>query len=242
MSYPNGALSSTLPGIDVSRYQQKIDWGAVAGAGYQFCFIKASEGSRDVDASFQRNWQAAATTGLIRGAYHFFRPQVPVSTQADLFARTVGPLQPGDLRPALDMEGTAGWVDIPPAERAPLAMEMLKALEDRLQETPIIYMSPWFATEILKSTPGLERFPLWIAQYTQQPFPTIPKPWSSWTFWQYSQSGRVRGISSASVDLDRFQGSLDDLKRLTVAMQPAPAEPSPAGDGERNSTAISSVK
>src|ERR1700688_4982339 len=126
----------SLPGIDISRYQLKIDWGAVTASGVQFCFIKATEGARHVDVAFQRHWEAAATAGLVRGAYHFFRPQIPVSTQADLFVRTLGQLQPGDLRPALDLEGTAGWVDIAPANRAPLALKMLEAIEASLRVTP----------------------------------------------------------------------------------------------------------
>jgi GH25 family lysozyme M1 (1,4-beta-N-acetylmuramidase) len=175
MSYPNGAATSILAGIDVSHYQRKIDWGAVAGSGVQFCFIKATEGGRDVDASFKGHWQGAATAGLIRGAYHFFRPQAPVSTQADLFAHTLGELQPGDLRPALDLEGTAGWADTPSADRAPLALNMLQAIECRLGVTPIVYTSPWFATEMLKSVPTLARFPIWIAQYTQELCPQRSK-------------------------------------------------------------------
>ena len=227
MSISNGARPSTLAGIDVSRYQPNIDWGALAASGIQFCFIKATEGARDVDALFQRHWEGAATAGLVRGAYHFFRPQIPVSTQADLFVRTLGHLQPGDLRPALDLEGTAGWVDIAPANRAPLALLMLEAIEDRLSVAPIVYMSPWFATDMLRSTPALSRFPIWIAQYTLDPTPTVPKPWSTWTFWQYSQAGRVPGISSGAVDLDRFQGSLEDLQNLTVV--PGPGNiPSPS--------------
>ena len=152
MSITNSA-ARLLPGIDVSRYQQKIDWSAVAASGVQFCFMKATEGARDVDAAFTRHWEDAETAGLIRGAYHFFRPQIPVSTQAELFARTIGQLQPGDLPPALDLEGTAGWIDIPLARRAPLALNMLEALEARVPATPVVYMSPWFATELLKRVP-----------------------------------------------------------------------------------------
>lgn len=210
----------SLPGIDISRYQQKIDWGAVTASGVQFCFIKATEGARDVDVAFQRHWDAAATAGLIRGAYHFFRPQIPVSAQADLFTSTIGELQPGDLPPALDLEGTAGWTGIPPASRASLALKMLEAMESSLRVTPIVYMSPWFATEMLNSTAALVRFPIWIAQYTQAQSPNVPKPWKAWTFWQHSQGGTVPGISGL-LDLDRFQGSLEDLKRLTLPAEQA---------------------
>jgi GH25 family lysozyme M1 (1,4-beta-N-acetylmuramidase) len=132
-----------------------------------------------------------------------------------LFTRTIGQLEPGDLLPALDLEGTAGWIDLPVAARAPLALKMLESMESRLQATPIVYMSPWFAAEMLKSGPALARFPIWIAQYTEAGMPTVPKPWNTWTFWQYSQSGKLPGVAG-SLDLDRFQGSLDDLKGFTI--------------------------
>lgn len=215
VSHPDGSAVSTVPGIDVSRYQQKIDWGAVAASGVRFCFIKATEGARDVDAAFSRHWEAAAAAGLIRGAYHFFRPQIPVSVQIDLFTHTIGRLEPGDLPPVLDLEGTAGWIEMPVEARAPLALKMLESMESRLHATPIVYMSPWFATEMLKSGPALARFPIWIAQYTEAGMPTIPKPWNRWTFWQYSQSGKLPGVAGF-LDLDRFQGSLDDLKALAI--------------------------
>src|ERR1700736_548106 len=195
MQYAAVGEQMSLPGIDVSRYQQKIDWSAVAASGIQFCFIKATEGSCDVDAAFRRHWEAASAAGIIRGAYHFFRPQIPIATQADLFVRTLGQLQPGDLPPVLDLEGTAGWIVIPTADRAPLALQMLEAIESRLGATPIIYMSPWFASDMLQSTPAFARFPIWIAQYTEALSPTIPKPWTNWTFWQHSQTGKVPGFA-----------------------------------------------
>ena len=138
-------------------------------------------------------------------------------TQADLFVGTLGELQPGDLPPVLDLEGTAGWVGIPPASRAPLALQMLEAIENSLRVTPIVYMSPWFATDMLNSTAALARFPIWIAQYTEAQSPKVPKPWNTWTFWQHSQGGKVPGISGL-LDLDRrFQGSIEDLKPTDAA-------------------------
>ena len=247
MSSPNAALVSKFPainstvfGIDISRYQQKIDWDAVAASGVQFCFIKATEGARDVDGSFKPHWDAAEASGVIRGAYHFFRPQIPPSKQADLFLSTLGDLQTGDLPPALDLEGTAGWVDIPLADRVPMAVKMLEAIENRLHVTPVVYMSPWFATEMLKSEPALARFPIWIAQYTEAQTPTVPKPWTTWTFWQYSQGGRVPGIPGF-LDLDRFQGSLGDLKRLTLGANALMVEPAAVTPGEGNISPAPSV-
>jgi GH25 family lysozyme M1 (1,4-beta-N-acetylmuramidase) len=73
---------------------------------------------------------------------------------------------------------------------------------------------------MLNSTAALTRFPIWIAQYTEAQSPNVPKPWKTWTFWQHSQGGKVPGISGL-LDLDRFQGSLEDLKLLTLPAEQA---------------------
>lgn len=214
MSETISAVAPTIPGIDISRYQPEIDWSAVAGSGVQFCFIKATEGGQDVDPLFKEHWDEAAKAGLLRGAYHFFRPQAPVAAQLDVFTRTLGPLETGDLRPALDFEGASGWTGMPPARRTQLALSMLEGVENRLGVTPVVYMSPWFASQNIIALPELARFPIWIAQYTIALAPRVPAPWNSWTFWQYTQNGKTPGISGF-VDLDRFRGTLEDLKALT---------------------------
>jgi lysozyme len=211
-------VTAAVPGIDVSHYQPAIDWATVVGAGFQYCFIKATEGSASVDKSFARHWPDARKAGLIRGAYHFFRPAVPVASQAALFLRTVKRLQPGDLPPVLDLEAPQEWADILPKERIALAVGWLEAVEHKLGATPIVYLSPSFASNILGNTTELARYPVWLAHYTMAETPMVPKPWSSWTFWQHS-NGRTPGVS-VPVDLNRFNGSRDDLKALTVTAPP----------------------
>lgn len=227
MPDPPSAAAPALAGIDVSHYQKNIDWAAVARGGIQYCFIKATEGPGSVDAFFASNWQAARDAGLMRGAYHFFRPKTPASAQADLFVRTVDQLQPGDLPPVLDLEVPNDWANIPVDGRAALAVTWLESVESRLGVTPIVYLSPSFANEILKNDPALARFPLWIAHYTSAAAPAVPKPWATWTFWQYTDKGKPDGVAGF-VDSDRFRGSLDELKALAVAVRPAPVPVAPA--------------
>jgi lysozyme len=204
-----------VAGIDVSHFQRVVDWAAVAASGVQFCFIKATEGAGNIDPRFVQNWKGAGDAGLIRGAYHFFHPAAPASAQADSFLRIVSSLEAGDLPPALDLEVPSAWTGIAAADRVPLAIDWLDAVEKRLGVTPIVYLSPAFATEILANAPALARFPVWLAHYTDASAPTIAKPWNSWNFWQYSREGKTPGVT-LPVDLDRFNGSLDDLKALTV--------------------------
>jgi lysozyme len=187
--------------------------------GFQYCYMKATEGHASVDRSFARHWQDSRRAGLIRGAYHFFRPDVPAVAQADLFVRTVKFLLPGDLPPVLDLEAPEEWAGIPLSERTALAVAWLEAVEHQLGVSPIVYLSPAFAGDVLGNPTALERYPVWLAHYTMAETPAIPKPWSAWTFWQYANA-RTPG-SSVPVDLNRFNGSREDLKALTVPALPA---------------------
>jgi lysozyme len=224
---PNAPGPAFLKGIDVSHFQQAVDWAAVAAAGIQFCFIKATEGALHVDGRFSYNWRAALEAGLARGAYHFFHPAISVTAQADLFLRTVPRLDPGDLPPVLDLEAPEEWQGVPVLHRAQLVLSWLHAVEDRLHLTPILYLSPAFMSDVLRNATVLAQYPVWLAQYTNDPAPDVPKPWTKWTFWQHTRQGRMPGVLS-QVDLNRFNGTLDELKALGRAPVPAASEISPA--------------
>ena len=56
-------------------------------------------------------------------------------------------------------------------------------------------------------------YPIWVAHYTTKPKPAVPPGWQNWTFWQFSETGKVTGITTP-VDLDRFNGTLDQLRAL----------------------------
>ena len=76
------AHSLPIHGIDVSRWQGRIDWASVRAAGTQFAFIKATEGGDHVDPRFLENWYGAARAGVPRGAYHFMYWCRPAHEQA----------------------------------------------------------------------------------------------------------------------------------------------------------------
>lgn len=78
-----------LKGIDVSRYQEIIDWAKVDASGIAFALIKAGFGN-DVsqkDSMFDRNVQQALAKGLAVGAYWFSYAVSTVDAQreADVF-------------------------------------------------------------------------------------------------------------------------------------------------------------
>lgn len=201
----------TIHGIDVSRYQEIIDWGSVKnmnveGVKLGFCFIKATEGVESEDRRFKRNWAKAREAGIARGAYHFFIASKSGKAQAEHFIKTVE-LQPGDMPPVLDVEQTNGMSSKKVRERA---REWLETVENYYGVRPIIYANVDFYQQILKDE--FDDYPLWVAHYLQKEKPRIYRPWH---FWQYSEQGHVNGIF-CKVDFNAFYGDSTDFKNLMI--------------------------
>ncbi|HEY5241913.1 MAG TPA: GH25 family lysozyme, partial [Polyangiaceae bacterium] len=90
--------------MDVSHFQQNTAWPAVAGSGRAFAFIKFSEGVSYTSASFAADWAGAKTAGILRGAYHYFHPDVDAVAQANFFLAHVAHFGAGELPPVIDVE------------------------------------------------------------------------------------------------------------------------------------------
>lgn len=103
--YPEGY---SIHGIDISHHQGDIDWEKVSKAQINeepisFIFIKATEGQDHLDSNFNDNFYEAREYGFLRGAYHYFKPNVNATLQARYFLKQVH-LEEGDLPPVLDIE------------------------------------------------------------------------------------------------------------------------------------------
>src|SRR5215470_505761 len=105
---PECRVGPTTPGIDVSYYQETIDWPRVRRAGIRFAFIRVSDGATQRDTMFATNWAESKRAGLVRGAYLFFRPDQSVTAQADLMIAAMRNRDHDDLPPVIDIEVDAG--------------------------------------------------------------------------------------------------------------------------------------
>ncbi|HEX6428246.1 MAG TPA: GH25 family lysozyme [Niastella sp.] len=201
----------TIHGIDVSRYQETIDWQSVQGMNVEgvklgFTFIKATEGIESEDRFFKRNWKRTKDAGMARGAYHFFIATKSGKAQAEHFIKTVE-LQPGDLPPVLDVERTFG---VPYKKVRERVREWLLTVENYYGVRPIIYANVDFYDQVLKDE--FDDYPLWVAHYLQKEKPRIYRPWH---FWQYSEQGHVNGIF-CKVDFNAFYGDSTEFKNLLI--------------------------
>ncbi|MCX6232371.1 MAG: glycoside hydrolase family 25 protein [Bacteroidetes bacterium] len=200
----------SVHGIDVSKYQERINWENVKkmrvdSICISFAFIKATEGKTIIDRYFSINWENARKNHIIRGAYHFYRPDINSKMQADNFISNVV-LEKGDLPPVLDVETIA--TDYPIDNTVKGIKNWLTIIEKNYHIKPIIYTNIDFYNNYLAEQ-GFEEYPLWIAHYYEKKL----KINQSWYFWQHSDSGKVNGIKGL-VDFNIFNGNMTDLKTM----------------------------
>ena len=60
-----------MRGVDVSIFNENIDWQAVKAAGIDFAICRTGYGQTGFDENFQHNVEEAHKAGLICGAYHY---------------------------------------------------------------------------------------------------------------------------------------------------------------------------
>ena len=201
----------SIHGIDVSKYQERINWQAVRDMDVEdvqirFTFIKATEGLGNMDTYFKRNWEKAGDAGFPRGAYHFFLAPKSGADQAENFIRRVD-LKKGDLPPVLDVEQTYG---VSSAKLRAEVRACLDRLETHYGVKPIIYTNVDFYNRYLREE--FDDYPLWVAHYLKKDRPRITR---TCAFWQFSETGYVNGIRG-QVDFNVFNGDSTDFQDLLL--------------------------
>jgi lysozyme len=197
-------------GLDVSEYQGKIRWSYVDTIEekypLRFVLIRATVGNDRVDHQFKRNWPGAKENKMIRGAYHYYRPNENSLEQAALFIKTVK-LKKGDLPPVLDIEKLPKEQSI---ERLKIGLRRwLKAVELHYGVRPIIYTGEKYYDDFLKEE--FSDYLFWIANYNFY----REEIQDDWLFWQFTEKAKVPGIDH-NVDVNIYNGDLQQLEYITV--------------------------
>jgi len=208
---PPAVAGPKVPGIDVSKYQGRIDWSAVATTPVRFVILRATLGNDYRDGRYGRNAAGARQQGLTVGAYHFAKPSLArgdARAEADHFLDVVG-LRAGDVVPVLDIEETGG---LSPQQLRTWARSWLARVHARTGVRAMIYSGNFFWHGFMRNTPWFarQRHPLWVAHWYVGA-PDVPGGrWAGrgYTVWQYSAAGRISGIEGP-VDRDWMRGSLE---------------------------------
>jgi lysozyme len=197
-------------GIDVSHAQGVIDWPTVAKT-KAFAFIKATEGTSFVDPQFLTNWNGASAAGVLRGAYHYFHPNIDPIAQAKFFLSKLP--SRGELPLMLDVEESNG---VSAAALVSAVQTWVDYVIANVGGRVLIYTSAGFWPASVSSNIA-SKADLFVANWRVSA-PSKVSAWPSWTFWQYCGCASMQGCNCAvqginvPTDLDRFNGTVDDLR------------------------------
>ncbi len=198
-------------GIDVSEYQKKIDWKKVASEEkLEFVFIRSTAGNNRVDKEFAINWEQAGKHDIVRGAYHYYRPDENSVSQAQNFIKTVS-LKQGDLPPVLDIEAYSRVQNTNSLKKG--LLNWLDLVEKHYSVTPIIYTYPNMYKQLFEGDERFNKYQVWISYLRISGDAADIAP--GWLFWQFSHTGRVNGIHG-NVDINIFRGNTNNLQEIVV--------------------------
>lgn len=218
---PSPPTPSQLKGFDIYEKTQVVDLKQAQKARFAFAIAKAVEGATYHDSTFVANYKAIADAGMIRGSYCYARPKTSSALgEANSYVDTVTAAGgfDGSIPPILDMEDDGGLSN---ADLVAWCQTWGNMVTQKTGKRPIFYVS----SDFLKQH-GLQalsnQFDLWIADYATAP---DIGTWSGgWKLWQTTDKGSVPGITG-NVDVNVFNGTIDDLKALCEEMDGLQATP-----------------
>lgn len=196
-------------GIDVSKYQSKIDWLTVEknNPSVDFAFIKCSQGVGFTDAKFYENVIGVSATQIKWGAYHFatlndYNVKTDAEAEAKYFTSVLKKAPTPSLPIVLDIEADSPKVQLDTFAVVDWIKTFFDTMTKEGYKDHILYSYTPFLNTHLPKGHDLGNIPLWIAAYTSKPVPILPIGWKDYSIWQYSDKGNVTGISTP-VDVNK---------------------------------------
>lgn len=191
-----------IKAIDVSSDQGKPVWEKVAKSGVKAAILRVHQ-RYGVDSSFEHNYKGCKQNGILAGAYKYSYALTPA--QAIEEAENVIEVLNGrglDFPVFYDLE----WKqqrNLGKQAIENIAVSFLTRMKKAGYKVGIYCNMDWYNNCLSDS---LKKYDLWLARYANNDNGTIPerlRP-SVGIGWQYSESGKVSGISANDVDMDVF--------------------------------------
>ena len=185
-------------GIDVSMYQQNVDWKAVKNSGVDYAIIRAGYGryASQTDPYFDQNMRNAKAAGLACGAYWFsYADSVAAAKQeAEVFLQVIDGYQ-FEYPLVFDIEDQV-HVNMTKEQVSAIIEAFCQTVEAKGYYVSVYSYASFLNTKVYQSV--LDRYDIWVAHFnTSAPAYSL----SSYGMWQYSSTGSVPGIAG-DVDLD----------------------------------------
>ena len=191
-------------GIDVSKHQGEIDWAKVAADGVDFAFIRVGNrgygtGAIVEDAQFEANIKGALSNGIQVGVYFFSQAinEEEAMDEAKFVLEKIAPYKVQcpiviDVEKVSDSEARMNQISL--EQRTSNTLIFLETVEAAGYEV-MLYHNMEMGTLML-DLEQFEEYSKWFAYYNKE----IYYPYA-FDVWQYSDKGKVDGISG-DVDLN----------------------------------------
>lgn len=190
-------------GIDVSKWNQEIDWDRVKSAGVEFAVIRvgyrgASTGKLIEDPYFESNMKGAARAGIPVGVYFFTQAVDPVEAVEEA-SMVVSLCSDYDITyPVfIDTEGAGGGGradGLDTQARTGVCRAFCATVESAGYRGGVYGSRNWLNGML--DMDGLEDYIVWLAEYRD-----VPVYQGYYHMWQYTSGGSVDGIEG-KVDLN----------------------------------------
>ena len=200
----DGALSQSSGnrGIDVTKYQGNIDWGAVAASGINFAIIRvgyrgSSSGALVQDPYFKKNISGATKAGIKVGLYFF--TQAVNEAEAVEEASMAMSLASGykvTYPIFIDTESASGGRanGLSKSARTAVVKAFCQTVRNGGYKAGVYASKSWYANQLNAS--ALNGYCIWVAQYNSSCTYS-----GKYDMWQYSSKGSVSGIKG-NVDMN----------------------------------------
>lgn len=205
LQYQRDGSVVSYKGIDVSKFQGKIDWKQVAQDGVTFTFIRVGyrgygeNGVMVEDPNAKENMKGANDAGIKTGVYYYTQAitEAEALEEANAVLEMIAPYRI-ECPIVIDVERVSSAGARMNKLDAQTRTKIVKTFCDRIAEAgyrPMIYHNLEMAAVMLDIS-ELEAYDKWFAYYNTE----LYYPYA-YRVWQYSDKGRVAGISG-DVDLN----------------------------------------
>lgn len=190
-------------GIDISQWQENINFTKVKNNGVEIVYIKATQGNDYIDPYFKRNYQNAKDVGFKIGVYHFLtaRNIEEAIDEADFFCSVISNKKI-NCKLAMDFES---FGRLTKEQINEISLAFLERVEQNTGKELVIYSDTYNAKKIF-SEELAQKYPVWIAEYGVDK-PNSNGKWNTWIGFQYTDKGRVDGITDF-VDRDYYTSNI----------------------------------
>ncbi|MBO5291721.1 MAG: hypothetical protein J6B10_00845 [Lachnospiraceae bacterium] len=185
-----GAESAIAVGIDVSKYQGNVNWGAVAAQGITFSFVKVGSAKSGLDPYFDANMRGSTAAGLRTGVYIYsYATSVEAAVAEANWVLSVIDPYPVSFPVVFDIED-AIHKNLDPGTLSLMSNAFCMVIEEA-GYYPMVYSGRNFFRDRL---PGVV-YDRWVAQYNSS------LEYDGASIWQATSKGALAGING-NVDMN----------------------------------------